>query len=255
MAGEDERELTKAAEEDEEEPQEPPVPGERDHVDSAATSFLEVEQELDTMVEGMQVRGQAIDVERIPAHEVPQGFPYDVGTDDALALTLELEETAGKTVTTYFEWPAEGTDDRLGTLLQLRDVPLDRFADLHGEEVLLEVEAGHFVPVLPEGEPRGDERAYWGILAGLFPSVLIAVAGVFGALGGFVASPTFLFLWLFATLVVLPVSIYLDAWHLRTTTNWRGGPLFWAFFGMIPALNVVTTAAYLVIRQNAEPII
>ena len=230
------------------------VPERGDRVDSAAGSFLEVEQALDGMVEGMQVRGQAIDVERIPAHEVPDGFPYEIATSDALALTLEIDQTEGKTVTTYFGWPGDGADERLGKLLRLREVPVDRFADLHGDSILLEVENGHFVPVLPKDEQRGDDRAYWGILAGLFPSILIAVAGVLNA-GAFLFTSTFLFVWLLATFVILPLATYYDAWNLRTTTNWNGGPLFWATLAMIPGLNVMTTAAYLIIRKNAESII
>ncbi len=253
MSRESERELTREHSAESDDGSET-ASTDRADVDSAAGSFLEVEQELDAMVEGMQVRGQAIDVERVPAYDVPEGFPYEIWTDDALALTLELAETQGKTVTTYFAWPGKGADERLGKLLQLREIPIDRFADLHGEDILLQVENGHFVPVLPEEEQRGDARAYWGILAGLFPSVLIAVAGIFNV-GGFLFTPTFVLLWLLATFVVLPLSTYYDAWNLRTTTNWRGGPLFWATLAMIPGLNVVSSAAYLILRQNAEPII
>jgi hypothetical protein len=261
VSGEDEREVTRdreAADTDGDE--EGPVEDRAEQVsegvreiDDAADSFLEVEQALDTMADGMQVRGQAIDVERISATEVPEEFPSDVGTGDALALTLELDETEGKTATTYFGWPGETPDERLGKLLQLCEVSPDRFADLHGEDILLEVEDGHVVPVLPREEPRGDDRAYWGILAGLVPSLLIFVGGLVDA-GGFLFTQTFVLVWLLATFVGLPVSIYLDAWNLRTTTNWRGGPLFWAFFSMIPVLNIMAVAAYLVLRQNAEPI-
>jgi hypothetical protein len=49
--------------------------------------------------------------------------------------------------------------------------------------------------------------------------------------------------------------VYYDAWDLRTTTNWEGGPLFWATLAMIPGLNILGVVAYLILRQNAEPII
>lgn len=231
------------------------VSGESEDLDTKAASFLEVEQEIDAIAEGMQVRGQAIDVEQIPAHEVPEGFPYEITTDDALALTLELPDTTSeKTVTTYFDWPTEGTGDRLGRLLELREVPLDRFADLHGETLLLTVEDGHFVPVLPDEEPRGDGRAVYGILAGLLPSLAIFAAAMLGG-GGFLVSNWFVLLYLAAHIAILPAATYLDAWHLRTTTNWEGGPLFWAFFAMIPGLNLLVLAAYLIARANAEPIL
>lgn len=267
MAGEDKRELTRERDEPVDEadaPLEADVSEDTDEegalsegaqkLDAAADSFLEVEQKLDTMADGMQVRGQAIDVEQIPAEEVPDGFPYDVGTEDALALTLEIDQTEGKTATTYFAWPEEGADERLGRLLQLRDVPLDRFADLHGADILLEVEDGHFVPVLPREEPRGTDRAYLGVLGG-FAFLLVPLLAWLLGITGMVGSSTFLLLFFLVHLVVLPVSLYLDAWNLRSTTNWEGGPLFWAFFSMIPGLNVMTVAAYLVLRQNAEPII
>lgn len=208
----------------------------------------------DTMVEGMQIQGETIDVERIPAREVPDGFPYEISTRDALALTLELTDPKEGTVTTYFGWPDEGTDERLGRLLSLRETPIDRFDDLVGDTVLLMVENGHFAPVLQDEGGRGDDRAYYGILAGLFPSILIFVAGIFNA-SGFLFTSTFVLLWVVATLVVLPVSIYYDAWNLRTTTNWNGTPLLWALLGVVPGLNVMTTAAYLVFRGSARPLI
>jgi hypothetical protein len=228
--------------------------GEQEDLDSAADSFLEVEQEFDGMVEGMQLRGQAIDVSQIPATEVPDDFPYDIQSEDALALTLELTQMESQTVTTYFEWPTDGADKRLGKLLSLRDVPLDRFADLHGEKILLTVENGHVVPVLPEEERRGSDKGILGILGGMAPSALIFVAGLLG-LGGLVGNLPFLLLWLIGTFFVLPISTYYDAWDLRTTTNWEGGPLFWATLMMIPGLNILGVAAYLIVRQNAEPII
>lgn len=253
---EDEQEITRDRDEGSEGDgsDDDPVTEEVREIDEAADSFLEVEQELDAMAEGMQLRGQAIDVEQISASEVPGEFPYDVGTGDALALTLEVDQREGKTVTTYFQWPGDGSDERLGRLLELCGVPLDRFADLHGEELLLEVESGHFVPVVPDEEPRGDDRAYWGILAGLFPSVLVFVASLFQS-AEFLVSTWFFISWLVATFVVLPIAVYFDAWHLRTTTNWEGGPLFWAALSMIPGLNVVGVAGYLIVRENAEPII
>jgi hypothetical protein len=270
MAGEDEAEMTREREDGQESAvsdasQETQadestgedvgeLSGDRETLDSAADSFLEVEQEFDGMVEGAQMHGQAIDVSQVPASEVPDDFPYDIQSDDALALTLELNQMENETVTTYFEWPTDSAEKRLGKLLSLRDVPLDRFANLHGETILLTVEDGHVVPVLPDEERRGSDRGVWGVLAGLAPSALIFVAGMLG-LGGLVSSTSFVLVWLVATFLVLPISVYYDAWDLRTTTNWEGGPLFWATLAMIPGLNILGVVAYLILRQNAEPII
>ncbi|MFC7073461.1 hypothetical protein ACFQJ7_00370 [Halovenus rubra] len=218
----------------------------------ATDSPLTAEQGLDRMSEGMQIRGRTVDVEQIPAGEVPDGYPDDVGQDDVLLLTLEVEGIADKTVTTYVGWPGEEADEHLETLFDLHDIPLGELGKLHGEELLLEVKAGHFVPVLPTEEPRGDARAYWGIIAGVFPSLLIFVGGMMQA-GNTLFTQSFIVVWLLATVVVLPLSVYLDALDLRTTTNWGGSPLFWAFLSILPAMNVVTVAGYLIVRQNAEP--
>lgn len=265
MSREDEQEVTRESEDNPEAGDEPisedtaaagggAISEESEELDAAADSFLEVEQEIDTMAEGMQLRGQAIDVAQIPAHEVPDGFPYKIGTSDALALTLEIDQTEGKTVTTYFEWPGQGGDERLAKLMELHGVPMDRFAELHGEDLLLAVRDGHFVPVLPRDGVRGDDRAYFGVVGGFAFLLFPLVAWMFGVTG-MIGSSLFFFLFILVHLVVLPVSIYLDAWDLRTTTNWTGGPLFWAFFAMIPGLNVMIVAAYLILRGNAEPII
>ena len=223
-------------------------------LDHAAQSFVEVEQEMKGLAEGMRGRGEAIGVERVPTSEIPDDYPAEIDTEEALALQLSMVDADNETVVVYFEWPDQGTDPRLARLLSLRDIPMDRFADIHGETILLTIEDGYYVPVLPDEEPRGDSRSFYGIIAGLAPSLLIALAGIFG-LGSFVFNAPFFLLWLVSTLLILPASVYLDAWNLRTTTDWDGGPLFWAFFSMIPALNVMAVPAYLIIRENAEPII
>lgn len=222
-------------------------------VDEAAESFVELEQMLGHL-EIDKVRGRAIDVDQVAAEEVPEEFPYDITTEDALALRLVLVDAGEQTVTTYFEWPDPQPDERLAKLLDLLDIPADRFADLHGADILLRTENRQYVPVLPEKAPKGDERGIYGILAGIAPSLVIALAGIFGV-GGVISSTTFVLLWLVATFAVVPASVYLDAWHLRTTTDWDGGPLFWATLSMIPGLNVLVVPAYLILRESSEPIV
>jgi len=222
--------------------------------DHAAESFIEVEEELQGTAEGMRGRGQAIDVEKVPTSEVPEDFPAKIETEHALALRLSMIEANNQNVVTYFEWPEQGTDERLARLMELKDVPPDRFADLHGEKILLTIEDGYYMPVIPEEGPRGDDRAVYGIYAGLAPSVLILLAGLIGATGAIATGPFFL-LWVIATVIVLPVSVYLDAWDLRTSTDWEGGPLFWTFLSAIPGLNMLAVPLYLLSRSNAEPLL
>jgi hypothetical protein len=230
---------------------------EQDAFDHAAESFVELEQELKGGGEGIRGRGRAVDVDRVPTTEVPDDYPAPIETEEALALRLSMVEADDATVVVYFEWPeqsqGQGPDERLAKLLDLCDIPTARFADLHGEAILLTIEDGYYVPVLPDEQPRGDSRGVYGIIAGLIPSFLVAAAGIFGVSGP-IGSLSFLLLWVVATFVILPVSIYLDAWDLRTTTDWDGGPLFWAFFSLVPALNVLAVPAYLIMRENAEPI-
>ena len=217
-----------------------------------ADSFLEVEAELGGLPDGTTVWAVAVDVERVPATTVPSDFPVAIGTEEALALDLTPRGDDERTVRTYFEWPETGSDARLTRLLALHDVEMGEFADLYGREVLLRVADGHYLPVVPE-QGVGDPRAIYGIFAGLVPSLAIALASFFGA-GGAVASLEFFLLWLVCSLVVLPVSVYLDAWHLRATTEWNGGPLFWAVLAFLPPVNVVAVPYYLLVRQNARPL-
>lgn len=256
MAREDEQEVTEPAPTASDGAQELDDHGEttdKEAFDHAAESFVELEQELQGAGDGMRGQGRAVDVDRVPTTEVPEDYPAPIETEEALALRLSMVEADDATVVIYFEWPEQAPNQRLAKLLELCDIPASRFADLNGETILLTIEEGYYVPVLPDEQPRGDSRAVYGIVAGLIPSFLIAASGIFGVSGP-IGSLSFLVAWLVATFVLLPVSIYLDAWNLRTTTDWDGGPLFWAFFSLIPALNVLVVPAYLIMRENAEPI-
>lgn len=218
-------------------------------VDRAAESFLEVERELGHP-EGTRLDGRAVDVRKLSVSEVPAEYPIEIWTDDALALSVEVAD--GETVPIYFEWSETTTDDRLGSLLELRDIPPHRFADLHGEEIPLTVENGHYVPVTP-ANLRGDERGIYGVLAGFGVNLFVALTSFFG-LGDIVTSTAFVILWLVANFLVLPLSTFLDAWYIRSRTDWEGGPVFWATLAMIPAFNVLTVALYLARRGNADRI-
>lgn len=217
-------------------------------VDTAAEAFLSVESEL-RAGEGDRVRGQAVDVARVPAETVPDDYPITIETPKALALTLAIDDTD---VATYFEFDEAMADGRLARLLAVHDIPTGRFGDLHGEWVLLTIEDGYFLPVLPAEFPRGDSRAFYGILAGL--AVNLFVAGVVLAGPGILLSLPVVVGWLLVSVVGLPVATYLDAWYLRTRTDWGQGPAFWALLSMLPGLNIVTVLAYLWTRRRASPL-
>lgn len=215
-------------------------------VDAGAESFLSVEADIHA-TSGGTVRGQAVDVERVPTATVPDDYPWGIGTPDALALTVALAD--GTEATTYFEFEGGRAGDRLSRLLAVHDIPADRFGDLHGEWLLLTVEGGHYLPVLPAEFPRGDPRGVYGILAGLG---LYPLAGVL-AIGGGLSLPALVVL-LLATSVSLALATYVDAWYLRTRTDWGQGPSFWALLATLPGPNLPTTIAYLWTRRQSEPL-
>jgi hypothetical protein len=215
-----------------------------DDPDRAAESFLDLEADA-VPAPADRVWGRAVDVAVVPVAEVPEGYPVDIATAEALALSLDVR---GERVQTYFAFDEDLTDDRLGRLLALKDISPDRFADLHGESVCLSVEDGHYVPVVPDEPPRGSAVGGYGIPAILSASLIglwLAAAGGGALVVGFGVA-----LWLL-TLVVLPVATYFDAWHLRTRTDWDGGPLFWATLALVPGVNLLASAVYLLGRRRA----
>lgn len=214
-------------------------------VDDAADSFLELESQFTTRALPGRVRGRAVDVERVPASAVPADYPVDIRTEEALALTVAVD---GERVAVYFAFDDDPADDRLGRMLELKGISPERFADLYGETVLLTVEDGHYVPVVPRESPRGSALGAYGVAGGLAMN-LLAVALLLVGLGGVVSVPVVL-AWLAANVLGVPAATYLDAWHLRTHTDWSGGPLFWTALGAIPGVNVLSSAAYL--RQRAR---
>ncbi|WP_340101803.1 hypothetical protein [Salinibaculum salinum] len=245
----DEREKTASADHQRERGQ--TGPDTERSVDTAAESFLSVESELRASA-GEQVRGQAVDVARVPAETVPEAYPVTIGTSEALALTLELDGRDGTTVTTYFEFDESVADDRLARLLAVHSIPTDRFGDLHGEWILLVIEDGYFLPVVPAEFPRGDSRGVYGILVGLAFNLLVGTVAILG-LGNLLSLPV-IAAWLLVSTVGLPIVTYLDAWYLRTRTDWGQGPAFWALLAALPGLNVLTVLAYLWTRHRARPL-
>lgn len=219
--------------------------------DRAAERFLELEAELAassdaTLPEETVRSGYLADAALVPASEVPDGYPVAVGTGQALALTVELD--GGRTVPTYLDWPEGGEpneESTLGRLLAGLDVAPEQLAELYGRRVLVEVVDGHYTLYLPERPPEGTGRDVFGVIAGAVASIATLV--------GFALSPSGLLLlaFLLVTFVALPLFTYRDGWYLRTHSDWEGGPLFWATLAMIPGVNLLSTAVYLLARNRA----
>jgi len=217
----------------------------------AAESFLDLEAELSDGAPVEGTWGRAVDVEVVSGETVPDDYPVEIATGEALSLRLAVG--GGREVAAYFEWDDGTPGEGLERLLALHDVPADRFAELHGKSILLRAEAGHHVPYLPEEAPRGSPNGVYGVAAGLGGNLLTVLLLLVG-LGGALSSAPVVLAWLALNLIGLPAATYLDAWDLRTSTDWEGGPLFWAFLAMIPGVNIASTLAYLYARRSANPV-
>lgn len=218
--------------------------------DRVAERFLELESELAnspeaTLPDGTVRRGQITDARRVPVAEIPDEYPGDVGTGQALVLTVEIVDAGESQL--YMAWPEDGTpeaDSTLGRLLETLDIPPEQLASLYGEQILVEVTDSYYTLSLPAEPPRGTP----------------AVTGILGALGGGLAalfaafaagSGLLLLVFFFLTVVALPYYTYRDSWYLRTHSDWEGGPVFWATLAMFPLLNVLSTLVYLASRRRS----
>jgi len=217
---------------------------ETDALDAAAGSFVRLEGELDGVDEAsaQRVRGRALvsDAERVDASVVPEDYPLDIDSEEALALTLD--PGAGE-ATAYLDWPTDGGSE--SPLRYLLDATDSRLGDLYGEAVFVERTGGHYVVVTPTERPRSSGD--WGLGVGGGHAVAAGLLALLPFSG--LSLPT-VALWLFVTVLWIPYATYRDAWYLRTHSDWTGGPLFWATLSTIPGLNLLVGAAYL--RQRAR---
>jgi len=198
--------------------------------------------------DGARLHGEVLVVESVPVDAVPDGFPGEFPGEEVLVLDVDIR--FGEETTTYLS--AEEGNGPLEALLETHGAGSP--ADLEGAGLLLEARNDYWVPLSRDGPRRGDDRAVYGVLAGLAPSITIALFNFFGV-GGAAFSPVFLALWGVCTFLVLPVSMYFDAWHLRSTTDWQGGPARWTLCAVVPPLYVVVVPYYLVKRANARPLV
>lgn len=220
----------------------------------SVADLLESQQERQRPAAKMRARTKVIGVEQVPAENVPEGFPVAIETTDALALTLELLDSEGETVLTYFEWSEAEASERLATLLELTGVSADRLGELEGTRLLVTVEAGYFLPVLPKGGLAGDGRAVYALAAGMVSPALVTLSGIFQLGSGIVFSTPFVVLWLLSTLLVVPLALYVEGRYRQTRTDWDGSPLLWAALSVFPMVEIVVVPLYLFSRANDEPL-
>lgn len=220
-------------------------------VDDRASSFLDLESQLVDKGPGVEpgTYGQVIDAARVEASAVPEDYPRQIDTETAVALVLTLPD--GRERTAFFAWP-EDDDAALGRLLAALDIPRESFAQLYGKRLLLTVEGGYVLPEVPDTLPRGSDSGYYGVTGGLGFNLLF----LFGLAAGIsaVTSAGFVMAFLLVNLLAIPMATSLDAWHLRSSTDWDQGPWFWAMWSAIPVFNVAVAAAYLYFRRQAKPL-
>jgi hypothetical protein len=225
---------------------------ESDDAEEVPTEPIASPPDTDGEDEGEQFAAVVRNIERVSASEVPTEYPVAIETAQAIAVRLTVRGTETPVFVCYFEPTDRGPDDRLARLLTVAGAPDDDAEGLLDNELLLTISEGYYVPVVPDGEPRGSETAVLGIFAGLAPSAVIGLVGIFSPGAEFITTTPFVAGWFVATFLLLPLSLYLDSLSLQTTTNWTGRPRKWAIMAALPGLNIIIVPLYLIARENAD---
>lgn len=223
-------------------------------VDDSVESFLTLEGDLADAIDADPVEtptyARVVDADKVDADAVPADYPFAVDTDAALALQVDLGNLEGRRATLFFEWPR---DDRLDRLLSAAGVTYETFADLNGIRLTVDVEDGHYVPVVSDREPSGDPRGKYGVLGGLAFNLLTILGAALAP--ATLATTWFLLVFLLVNLLAIPASTYLDGRYLETHTDWDHAPSFWATLSIPPLVNVPVSIAYLWTRSGVSDLI
>lgn len=221
--------------------------------DATVEEFLELEQELTSSgggVGGTYEEGTVAAVSKVPAAEVPEGYPAAIDTTHALHVEID---TVGSTVPVFLEWPDEGeTSDQIDGLLAALGRDPREFAGVYGDRVALSTEDGwHTIDVertatfRAAAEARADgslDRTKYGVMAaiavGVVPYLLLETT---------LSWPTGLTL--LASWVAIPTAMYLDVERVRERLDWDTQTSTWLIGGLLPMVNVAVGAAYLVDRH------
>lgn len=225
----------------------------KDNKDRAAEKFVEIENDVrqsasTVLSDGEIKKGKVIDAERVDEEKVPDDYPVDIETDRSLVLVLEIDDQNTKV---YLNWPDDNSpssDSKIAKVLKLHGLEETEIANLHGKNVLAEVEEGYYKLHVPNKNIKG-ESSRGKLLASLGITYGFLVAGVGTA---FISLSLSLILFTLGTLLAIPYYTYKDAWHLRTNSDWRGGPLFWATLGILPLFNIISSAFYFMYRSKAS---
>ncbi|MGB9964397.1 hypothetical protein [Halobacterium hubeiense] len=188
-------------------------------------------------------------VTRVPAEDVPDGYPFDVDADHALELVVERRRADGsETVRAFEAWPSGGhASSRLARVLDAVGEPAGSPGALDGERVVLESRDGAYRVDVDETYALHEEATRAGVNTHALAELVVAAGALVGLLAFFLAwTPLERAAVPLAALaaVVLAASLGYDAWQTRDRA-WTPHPLPWAAGGSVPVLNVAVAVAYL----------
>lgn len=237
------------------------MPDGDDARETTAEGLVELEDELtapETGAVGAYDEGLVAGATRLPAAEVPAGYPAAVDTEEALRVDVDV---GPETVSTFIPWPADGVEgSRLGRLLAALEYDPGQFADLYGDRVGLttrdgwhriDLERTRKLAIRPDHSPQGSRTwAYYAVGAvtalSVLPTVLFSVANPDSSrLLSLVASGTFLATWL-----ALPAAIYLDARTVEGSDGWRPRIPVWVAASLVPLVRTGVGLVYLLRRRS-----
>lgn len=236
--------------------------------DDSLDELLELEAELGEpgRTTGTYDDGNVTGGTKVPAHEVPDGYPVEIETPEALRLDVETPD--GTTVATYLEWPGDGSGGgQLRELLAALGREFEEFANVYGDRVALDGADGwHRIDVAATARLHGTEDsavdrvtsevtdAVSGASDLEYDAVHLALVAlvVVGGLS-FATVNTILediAIWfLFLAWPGIPAAIYYDLGRVKERVDWDTSPAGWIVGGLIPLVNVAVGIAYLVDRH------
>lgn len=223
-------------------------------VESGIEGLVELEDELSAeegVVVGTYREGTLAGAQKVPAAEVPDGYPVAIPTSHALALTVAAED--GTAIETFLAWPERGSDvGHVERLLDALGRDAGEFADLYGDRVALTTESGWHVLDL-----RRTAAIHGAAEVRSDPSLRRSEQYVAGAVGlGVVATVVWAadVAWVGDLLVVLawlaiPTAVYLDVQEVEERMPWDADEGPWILGCLVPLFNAPIGTAYLIDRH------
>ncbi len=210
--------------------------------DRTTSEFLDVESDVEEFsgsawVGAGDTTAVVVGVQRVDSDAVPDGYPLDVETDEALQLTVE--PSPGSEAVVFVEWPESLTTDAQLTRL-LRGLGLDphSFADLQRREIPLLRDDGFLYPYVPPEVADVSSKWYLGVAASILLWVVLSVwpDNLYQGAFGYVSLTSW---------ILFPLTMYFDTRWVRSYLTWNPVTVLWLIGSVIPILNILVGAGYL----------